>query len=40
MSRSGVQRAIKAVVNSCAIHKTITVHSLRQCYCTHLLEAG
>ena len=40
MSRSGVQRAIKAVLHSCAIHKRITVHSLRHCYGTHLLEAG
>jgi site-specific recombinase XerD len=40
MSRSGVQRAIKAVLHSCALHKKITVHSLRHCYGTHLLEAG
>lgn len=40
MPRSGVQRAIKAIVKSCNIHKAITPHSLRHCYGTHLLEAG
>ena len=38
--RGGVQRAIKAIVRSCNIHKAITTHSLRHCYGTHLLEAG
>ena len=40
MDRSGIQRAIKAIAKSCAIHKNITVHSLRHCYGAHLLEAG
>lgn len=40
MDRSGVQRAIKAIVKSCNIHKAITTRSLRHCYGAHLLEAG
>ena len=40
MDRSGVQKAIKAIVKSCNIHKNITTRSLRHCYGAHLLEAG
>jgi site-specific recombinase XerD len=34
------QKLFKAIVASCQIHKRVTIHSLRHCYCTHLLEAG
>lgn len=40
MERSGVQGAFKAVVQSCGIHKRVSIHSLRHCYGTHLLEQG
>jgi integrase/recombinase XerD len=40
MSRGGTQKSFKAIVKSCGIHKHITIHSLRHCYGTHLVEAG
>jgi integrase/recombinase XerD len=40
MSRGGLQKSIKAIVQSCGIHKRITTHSLRHCYGAHLLEEG
>jgi integrase/recombinase XerD len=40
MSESGVQRAFRAAVKECGIHKKATVHTLRHSYATHLLEAG
>lgn len=40
MSRGGLQKSFKAIVKSCGIHKRITIHSLRHCYGTHLVEAG
>ena len=40
MDRGGLQKSIKAIVNSCKIHKSITPHSLRHCYGAHLVEAG
>jgi len=40
MSESGVQRAFRAAVRDCGIHKKATVHTLRHSYATHLLEAG
>jgi integrase/recombinase XerD len=40
MNRSGVQRAIKAIANSCGIRKHITPHTLRHCYGALLVEAG
>ena len=40
MSESGVQRAFRAAVRDCDIHKKATVHTLRHSYATHLLEAG
>lgn len=40
MPSAGLQKAIKAVAQSCNIHKNITVHTLRHSYATHLLETG
>jgi site-specific recombinase XerD len=40
MDRGGVQAAMKAAVADCAIHRKISVHSLRHGYATHLLELG
>lgn len=40
MDRGGLQKSFKAIVQSCNIHKKISIHSLRHCYGTHLLEAG
>jgi site-specific recombinase XerD len=40
MNESGVQRAFRAAVQESGIHKKATVHTLRHCYATHLLEAG
>ena len=40
LDRSGIQSAMKAVVNQLGIKKKISCHSLRHSYATHLLEAG
>lgn len=40
MHESGLQKAFRAVVRECGIHKKATVHTLRHSYATHLLEAG
>ena len=40
MHESGLQRAFRAAVRECGIHKKATVHTLRHSYATHLLEAG
>jgi site-specific recombinase XerD len=40
MDRGGLQKSIKAIARSCKIHKQVTIHSLRHCYATHLLEEG
>jgi site-specific recombinase XerD len=40
MNRSGVQRSFKVIVRGCGIHKQVTIHSLRHCYGTHLVEEG
>jgi integrase/recombinase XerD len=40
MARSGLQRSFKAIAQSCNIHKQVTIHTLRHCYGTHLLEEG
>lgn len=40
MHESGLQKAFRAAVCECGIHKKATVHTLRHSYATHLLEAG
>jgi site-specific recombinase XerD len=40
MSKSGVQRAIKRIAHDAGIHTTVSPHTLRHAYATHLLERG
>ena len=40
MDRGGVQAALKAAVNERGIRLRITIHSLRHCFSTHMLELG
>lgn len=40
MSTAGLQASFKVIIKSCNIHKKITVHNLRHCYGTHLVEQG
>lgn len=40
MNKGGLQASFKTIVQSCNIHKEITVHSLRHCYGSHLVEQG
>jgi len=40
MSRGGLQASFKAIVQGCNIHKKVTIHNLRHCYGTHLVEQG
>ncbi len=40
MNRSGVQKALKAIIKDCGIHKSVSIHTLRHCYGSHLVEQG
>ncbi len=40
MPRSGVQKAFQVIAKECGIHKSVSIHTLRHCYGTHLLENG
>lgn len=40
MDRGSVQRAMKLAKESCRIHKHASIHTLRHCYATHLIEHG
>lgn len=40
MNASGVQKYFKLVIGLCNIHKEVSLHGLRHCYGTHLVEGG
>ena len=40
MDKGGLQKSFKAIVQSCNIHKQVSIHSLRHCYGTHLVDEG
>ncbi len=40
MDRGSLQKSFQAIIQDCHIHKRITIHNLRHCYGTHLVEVG
>jgi len=40
MDRGGVQKSFQVIVKQCGIHKQVSIHTLRHCYGTHLVEVG
>ncbi len=40
MDRGGLQKSFQAIIQDCNIHKRITIHNLRHCCGTHLVEVG
>jgi site-specific recombinase XerD len=40
INRGGLQKSFKAIVATCNIQKRVSIHSLRHCYGTHLVETG
>jgi len=40
LSGGSQQKAFKAILHSCGIHRNATPHTLRHCYGAHLVEAG
>lgn len=40
MDRGGLQKAFQVIAKDCGIHKSVSIHTLRHCYGTHLMEQG
>lgn len=40
MNRGGCHTSFKMIVSSCKIPKNVSIHTLRHCYGTHMLEQG
>ncbi len=40
MNRGAVQKTFQVIVKQCGIHKQVSIHTLRHCYGTHLVEVG
>ncbi len=40
MDRGGLQKSFQTIIQSCNIHKRISIHNLRHCCGTHLVEVG
>jgi len=40
MDRGGLQKSFQAIIQNCNIHKRISIHNLRHCCGTHLVEVG
>ena len=40
MDRGGLQKSFQAIIRGCNIHKRVSIHTLRHCCGTHLVEVG
>ena len=40
MDKSGVQKSFQVIVKQCGIHKQVSIHTLRHCYGTPLVDVG